>query len=104
MSRKEELLSILDSVDEEQQTILKKLVDEIVFLEERMAELKELPFIRVHPEKKAKQEATVAAKQYKEMSQSYMNGIRILSSVVRHEGEGIDVDPVQEFLKSYGKQ
>ena len=104
MSRKEELLSILDSVDEEQQTILKKLVDEIVFLEERMAELKELPFIRVHPKNNEKQQATVAARQYKEMSQSYMNGIRILSSVVRHEGEGIDVDPVQEFLKAYGKQ
>ena len=37
-------------------------------------------------------------KLYKEFSQSYMNAIRTLCSLL-HKVEGIEEDPVQEFLK-----
>lgn len=60
--------------------------------------LKELPFIRIHPKNKAKQEQTPAFKQYKEFSQSYMNAIRILCSILS-KMPADDYDPVAEFME-----
>ena len=103
MSRAEDLRSLLEFVEEEQRIVLEQLIEELIFIENKMAELKDYPFISVHPENPQKQKATVAAKQYKELAQSYMNGIRILSSAIRRESEGMEEDPVQKFLENYGR-
>ncbi len=101
MSRAEELRSILEKIEDDQKIVVRRLVDELIFIEERMDEVKKLPFIRFNPEKPEQQKPTVASKQYKELSQSYMNGIRILSSLLRKE-EGVEDDPVEKFLREYG--
>lgn len=82
MTRKEELNDIFKDVDENEQKLIDPLLDEVVFLEEQMVELKKMPFISVHPTNPALQRKTEAAKLYKECSQSYMNAIRILCSVL----------------------
>lgn len=82
MSRREELDEIFKDVDESEKRLVDKLMDEVVFLEERMTELKAMPFISVHPKNPALQKTTAAAKQYKECSQSYMNAIRILAGIL----------------------
>lgn len=98
MNRREELDKIFDEIDPNEKKLVSKLINEVVFLEEQMEKLKKLPFIRVHPKNSSLQETTPAAKQYKEHSQSYMNAIRILCSLL-HKVEGGEEDPVQEFLK-----
>lgn len=82
-NRRELLSDILQDVDENERVLVDRLLDEIVFLEERMTELKKMPFISVHPKKPTLQKVTPAAKLYKECSQSYMNAIRILESILR---------------------
>ena len=82
MSRRDELEDIFKDVDESKRRLVDKLMDEVVFLEERMDELREMPFIAVHPKNPAMQRTTAAARQYKECSQSYMNAIRILAGVL----------------------
>lgn len=77
-----ELKEIFEKVEENQKKLILPLVEEVVFLEIQMKSLKELPFIRIHPQNKSKQEQTPAFKQYKELSQSYMNAIRILCSIL----------------------
>jgi 3-polyprenyl-4-hydroxybenzoate decarboxylase len=96
--RRKELEDIFKDVDENQRRLVERLLDECVFLEERMAELKKLPFIRVHPSDPSRQITTPAAKQYKETTQSYMNCVRILCSLL-HKVDGIEDDPVQKFLE-----
>ena len=97
MERKDELIRMFDNVDESQKQLIMPLIDEVVFLEKSMKDLKELPFIRIHPNDQSIQQTTPAAKQYKEMSQSYMNAIRILSSILKlNTTDGYD--PVSEFL------
>ena len=103
MDRAEELKSLLDLVEDEQKIVIRQLIDELIFIEEKMKEVRKLPFIRFNPDKPEQQKATIASKQYKELSQSYMNGIRILSSTIRRESEGSDTDPVQEFLDQMAK-
>ena len=93
--RRKELDSIFSDVDENEKLLIDKLLDEVVFLEERMTELKTMPFISVHPTKPALQKSTPAAKQYKECSQSYMNAIRILCSILNK----IESSAQDELLK-----
>lgn len=82
-SRRAELDNIFRNIDEGEKQLLNPLIDQVVFLEGRMEELKKLPFVRVHPSNPAVQKTTSAAKIYKECSQSYMNAIRILCNSLR---------------------
>lgn len=81
--RREELDEIFRDVDQNEKSLIDKLIDEVVYLESQMDELKKYPFIAVHPTNPAKQKTTPAAKMYKECSQSYMNAIRILLNTLR---------------------
>ena len=92
MSRKAELL---DAINHDAALI--PLVDEAVFLEGRLEELKKLPFIKVHPKDSTKQKATTAQKQYKELLQQYVNIIREL---IRATGtdESDDESPLRKWV------
>lgn len=83
MKRAEELKEIFRDVEETEKALVGRLIEEAAFLEEQMAELKKLPFIRTKPGEPALQKTTPAAKLYKECSQSYANIIRILLNVIR---------------------
>lgn len=98
MKRKEELVKIFESVDESQKVVVSNLIDELIFQEDQLQKLRKLPFIRVHPKNPARQETTPAQKQYKELSQSYTNIIKVLLSVL-NKVEGADFDPVAEFME-----
>ena len=102
MTRREQLDEVFKSVGEEQKQLLSPLLDEVVFLEERMKELKKLPFINVHPKNYALQKTTSAAKIYKECTQSYMNAIRILSNLLKTTDTSAEdelLGKLEEFLK-----
>ena len=83
MKRIEELKEIFRDVDESEQVLVQRLIVEAAYLEEKMTELKKLPFIRTKPGEPAIQKTTPAAKIYKECSQTYANIIRILLNVLR---------------------
>ena len=70
MERKEQLRSYFANVDEDRRSIAYDTIDEYLFFLDRIAELKPLPFIRVHPKDKARQELTPAAKLIREYSQA----------------------------------
>lgn len=80
--RRTQLSSIMASVDQSTMQLIGPLLDEVVFMEERLLNLRQLPLISIHPKKPSLQRYTPAAKQYKETMQSYMNAIRILCSVL----------------------
>lgn len=81
--RRKQLDGIFENIDQAEKALIDSLLDEVVYLEDRMTELKGMPFIAVHPSNPAKQKSTPAAKQYKECSQSYMNAIRILVGILK---------------------
>ena len=73
MNRKEELLSLLNN-----DITYAPLINEMVYLEEQLDELRGLPKIKVHPSDPSKQKTTPAAKLYKEYLQQYTIIVRIL--------------------------
>lgn len=93
--RKKELETVFSGVKDEERLVLQYLIDDVVYLEERMEALKKLPFLKIHPTRPELQKQTSAAKQYKECSQSYMNAVRILLSVLRKTDE----DAAAELMK-----
>ena len=73
MTRREELLKLV-----EYDVTYVPLINEMVYLEEQLDELRELPKIKIHPTDPSKQKTTPAARLYKEYLQQYTNIIRIL--------------------------
>lgn len=100
MTRREELDEIFKNVEENQRQLVSRLLDEVVFLEERMSELKKLPFVSVNPKNPAQQRMTPVAKLYKECTQSYMNAIRILCSLL-HKIESSAQDDLLRLLEDF---
>lgn len=102
MSRYDELMSIIpeDSVE-----LVKSVVEDMVFLEERLTELKQLPFIEVHPKNPVKQRSTPASKLYKEFLQQYINAVKMIEGVIyrdkRLEGDEVEESPLRKWFKEY---
>lgn len=76
--------------------IIDPLIDDVVFLEKRMAELRELPQLRISQKG---QRSTPAAKQYKECLQQYTNVIKVLTGILRKDS-GEDESPLRAYLNS----
>lgn len=98
MERAEELRDIFKSLDESKQKIVSPLIDEAVFLEKQMTELKKYPFIKFHPTNPNLQKVTAAGKQYREFLQTYTN---IIDKLCRMYGkaDGDEESPLRAFLK-----
>ena len=82
MSRLETLQSIFERVDEDKKTVIEPLLYEVVYLEDRLKELKTFPHIRIHPKNPSRQEITPAGKQYKETMQTYINALKVLQTTL----------------------
>lgn len=92
MTRKEELLNLI--ADDKS---LAPLVDDMVYLEHELDQLRVLPKIKVHPNDPSKQKVTPAAKLYKELLQQYTNIVKIL---LRSTGsmEEDDESPLRKYM------
>lgn len=95
MKRREILDDIFSGVEAKEKKLIDPLLDEVVFLENQMNELKKVPFIRINSKNSNLQRKTEAAKLYKECSQSYMNAIRILCSILHK----VDSSAENELMK-----
>lgn len=92
MDRKEELLNLIG-----QDTTLKPLVDEMVYLEEQLDYFRSLPKIKVHPNDPSKQKPTPAAKLYKEYLQQYTNVVKILLKATGTD-ESEEESPLRKWM------
>ena len=98
MSRKSELLDIVKKAGDGD-IKAGQLIDEIIFIEEQLKELRKLPFISVNPKNPAQQKATPASKQYKEMMQQYNNSLRLLFRLSGDMGEVEEESPLRKWVK-----
>ena len=96
--RKEELMKIFANCEDTKGIIL-PLIDDVVFLEQQLEELRKLPFIRVSTADPSLQKATPAAKQYKELLQQYNNCIKILTGIIRKDAPE-EESPLRAYLNS----
>lgn len=93
MDRAEELLN---GTQEEK---ARQLIDEILFMEGELVELKKAPFISINPKNPAQQKATPAAKLYKELLQQYNNSMKLLLRMLGDLGEVEEDSPLRRWIK-----
>ena len=98
MRRTDELHKIFESVDEGKRSIVNNLIDEAVYLETQMTELKKYPFIKFHPTNPNLQKVTAAGKQYREFLQTYTNIVDKLCRIYSNE-ETEEASPLQQYFK-----
>ena len=102
MSRRDELVNI---IPEDSLELVSSVIDDVIFLEERLTELKKLPFIQVHPQDATKQRSTPASKQYKEFLQQYINCIKMIEGVIyrdkRLEGDEDEESPLRKWFNEH---
>lgn len=96
MDRRDELMKILNDANN---TFVSPLIDEILYLENQLNYLRDLPKIRVNPVDNSQQKTTPAAKLYKEYLQQYLNAIKLLSGITK-----TDVDSEESPLRKWANQ
>jgi len=101
MDRAEELFKLIKKTGSDNDIKAAQLIDEIVFIEQQLIELKKLPFININPKNPMQQKATPAAKQYKELLQQYNNSLRLLFRLSGDlGGEPEEESPLRQWAKS----
>lgn len=100
-NRADELLEMLPA---ESRAKASRLVEEIVFIENQMTELKKLPFIRVSTKDPEKQKSTPAAKLYKEYVQQYNNSLKLLLKLCGDLKDTEEESPLRQWLRKRGEE
>ena len=102
MDRRSELVAL---IPEDSLELVSSVIDDVIFLEERLTELKKLPFIEVNPKNPMKQRNTPASKLYKEFLQQYINCIKMLEYVIykekRLEGDEVEESPLRKWFREH---
>lgn len=99
--RKEQLINIVQHADRDVLVLLGPLIEHVVFLEELLAKIKasESNFIKRHPTDPNRLKPGDMYKQYKDLSQTYINELKVLQGAL-----GIDdadgTSPLREYLNS----
>ncbi len=102
MDRRSELVAL---IPEDSLELVSSVIDDVVFLEDRLTELKKLPFIEVNPKNPMKQRSTPASKLYKEFLQQYINCIKMIEYVIykekRLEGDEVEESPLRKWFREH---
>ena len=98
MTRKEEILKYIKENRPNEFDLLSPLVDDVVFLEERLENLRKLPLLEVHPSDNSRQRSTPSSKLYKELLQQYNNCLKLIA--VKAGGDDSEEEsPLRKFAK-----
>lgn len=99
--RKQQLLDLIKNTGVNNDIKAAQLIDEIIFIEEQLREIKKYPFIAVNPKNPMQQKATPAAKQYKELMQQYNNSLRLLFRLSGDIGKDTEEDsPLRAWARA----
>lgn len=81
-----------------------ELVEDIAFLEQRLQELRRLPFLRVDPNNPERQRPTPASRQYKELLQQYNNSLKLFCKMCGDLKEDEAESPLRAWLNGRNKR
>ena len=95
MDRKEELLKVIEN-----DPALIPLINDMVYLENELDKLRDLPKIRIHPDDPSKQKITPAAKVYKEYLQQYTNIVRIITKTTKEDADN-EESPLRKWMRDH---
>lgn len=96
MDRKAELIKLVNNSNS---AVLMPLIDKMLYLENQLECLEQLPMIKIHPDRPEIQKATPASKLYKEFLQQYTNLVKVVARITDDENSK-ETSPLREWVKS----
>ncbi len=99
MDKKKRLKELNDFVGKDKVIFLHNLIDDIIYMEERLEELKKLPFIRVNPKNKEQQKKTESSKLYLSVMAQYTQDLKALSYMAGKSGEEEEISPLRLYMQ-----
>lgn len=102
MDRKAELLKTICKQGDADRIKAERLIDEALFIEKQLDDLRLLPFIKINPKDPTQQKATPAAKQYKELLQQYNNTMKLLLKISGDlNGDSEEESPLRIWTRAH---
>lgn len=101
-TRKQELLNCLETMNEEKRKVAIKLIDEIVFQEELLEDLRKEVMVKRHPRNPQMIKPSPAFKMYRETEQLYALNIKTLVSMA-NKNEIKEKSPLGKYLEMISK-
>lgn len=98
--RVDELDGLLAGLPDQTRAIVAPMCRDLAYLEARLAHLRTLPMLQVHPRDPARQRATPAARQYREAVQQYNALVKTLLKAAGATGPAERTSPLREYLAS----
>lgn len=99
MNRRDEILKLFSGVDKDTMLIISPSIDEMIFLEEQLEEVKKKPFIKFHPTDPTKQKILPAQRTYISLLQQYNIVVKNIHSMIGKDTEDRGVSPLREYLE-----
>ena len=100
LSRADELKAFFKNVEEDKRQFAYDTIDEYLFFTDRIAELRELPYIRVDKKNPERQQLTPAAKLIREYSQA-VDAKRKTLLMILYRVENSAADELLSVLKEF---
>lgn len=100
MTRREELTKYIREKRPDDESILRPLVDDVIYLEVTMDELRKLPMVERHPSDQTKVRPSGSAKLYKELLQQYNNCMKLILVRESVNADGDEESPLRQYMKS----
>lgn len=105
MGRREDLTRIVCKDGTGNDIKAQRLIDEVIYIEEQLAALKEMPLIRVNPKNPLMQKKTAAANLYKELLQQYTNALKLLFRLSGDIGGDTEEEsPLRRWVREFERE
>ncbi len=104
MDKKKRLKELNDFVGNDKVIFLRNLIDDIIFMEERLEKLKKLPFIKTNVKNPVEQRRTESSKLYLSLMAQYTQDIKTLSYLAGKSGDEEEISPLRMYIQTLSKK
>lgn len=90
-------------VKDEDKPLVSKIIDNIIYLENELEKVRQLPFLLTNPNNKYQQKQLPASKVYVSLNQQYNLAMKTFKSLIADDVEE-DTSPLMAYLKGLMKK
>ena len=98
MDRLNQLKKIFENVEEDKKILISYAIEELVFIERKLTQLKKYPFT-LYNVRTGETKTTAAGKQFKELEQSYLNCLKVLTNALKNSSGDEEDDAFDKWVK-----
>lgn len=99
MDKKKRTKELNDFVGKDKVIFLGNLINDIVYMEERLEELRQYPFIKVNPKNKEQQKKSESSKLYLSLMAQYTQDLKALSYLAGKSGDEEEISPLRMYIQ-----